>query len=282
MSAPSQADRRAVVQGAVLWGAGLLALGLLYRETLWDWYRFLKGDLEEGLGMLVPPLVGYLVWRRRDALAQTPAGVSWAGALAFVVAMAFTAGTEALWFGTGARLGLWCAVATLTWAAWGGSWTRVLVVPLLFLFFAQPMPVTLSDLLTHPLRLRVTAHAAQVLSLGGLPAVAEGVLLHMPRATLETTAACSGVRGFVAAVAVALLLADLVPGPRLTTAAMFPGALLVAYVLNLVRVMMEAVWTSVAGGPSAAIVHTSFGLFTFAGVAWILAIWQLRTSDGFS
>ena len=41
-----------------MWSAGLLALGLLYRETFWDWFRLLKGDLEEGLGMLVD-LPGY-------------------------------------------------------------------------------------------------------------------------------------------------------------------------------------------------------------------------------
>lgn len=271
-----------VRRGLLLWGIGLVGVGVLYRASLAYWFRLLWTDPEASVGLLVPFAVAYLVWCRRPQLQATPARPSVAGAAVFALVIAGTTVAQLLWFETGTRLGMYCAVVALTWAAWGPRWLRVLAVPLLLLFFAQPLPITISDAITHPLRLLVTQHAAVLLSLGGLPAVAEGVLIHMPRVTLETTAACSGMRGFTASLALAALIADAIRGPRVTTTLLFPGGLIVVYGLNLVRIMIEAARTTISGSPSSEGVHTALGLLTFAGVATILTVWQLKTSARFA
>ena len=279
---PATSSAKNVRRGLLLWAIGLVGLAILYHQAWAYWFRLLWTQPEESVGLLVPFVVGFLVWLRRDALRATPARPSVAGAMAFAIAVAITALGELLWFRTGVRFGLYCAILALTWTAWGTRWIRVLAVPLIFLFFVQPLPITLSDAITHPLRLIVTEHAARLLSLGGLPAIAEGVFLHMPAATLETTAACSGIRGFVASLALALLIADVVRGPRITTALLFPGGLMLVFLFNILRVMIAGMWTTLHGSPSSDSVHAATGLVMFAGVATILALWQLKTSERFA
>lgn len=270
-----------VRRATLLWTAGLVGLGLVFHDAVAEWFSLLVRYSEESIGLLAPPLVAFLVWRRHEQLLAIAVRPSVAGGVAFVCAVGVAGYCHYLWFGSGVRFALWLGMLALTWAVWGSGWMRALVVPALLLFFLQPLPVTVSTALTHPLRLSVTAHAAETLSLGGLPTIAEGVLLHLPSGTLETTTACSGMRGFVTVLAVALLLAELVPAPWFATAALFPGALLLAYGLNVVRVMMEAVYFTLSGRPSHPHVHTTFGLITFSCVSLLLTLWQLRISRRF-
>ena len=131
---------RVSVRGS-LWAAGLfcLAVLLIYHETVWSMVYIWSRSDTFAHGFLILPISLWLIWTRRDllvpvrpepafwvALFVIPLGVVWL--LAWLVDVAVIQ-----------QLALVAMMVTGAWAIMGHQLARVLVFPLLFLFFAVPM-----------------------------------------------------------------------------------------------------------------------------------------------
>jgi exosortase A len=154
-------------------------------------------------GMLVPPVVAWLIWRQCAALRQMaprpwPWGLVLVGGAGLVATLG--QGVAAL---VVEQLGL---VAMLQAAALTILGPRVfgrLVFPLLYLYLAVP----LGDNLIAPLQAFTARFAVGVLELIGVPARLDGLLIRIPSATFHVAEACAGLRFLLASFALGLLLA---------------------------------------------------------------------------
>ena len=81
---------------------------------------------------------------------------------------------------------------------------RLLVFPLLFLFFMVPLPATLLYAMAAPLQNLAARNAAWTLDGLGVPVLLDGNIIHLTRQSLGVAEACSGVRSLISVLSVAV------------------------------------------------------------------------------
>lgn len=185
-------------------GAVLLALGVLYAETVSAmvgiWYR----SETFAHAFLVPPIALWLIWRQRDALAQlTPRPQPWV-----LLGLAAFAGMWLL-----ADLVLVNAAAQFAWVAMlvlavpavlGFQVALAILFPLLFLFFAVPM----GEFMLDPM-MKWTADFTVAALRSAASVYREGLQFVIPSGSWSVVEACSGVRYLIASFMVGTLFAYL-------------------------------------------------------------------------
>lgn len=154
---------------------------------------------------VVPPIVAWLIWRSRarvQRIVPAPAPLAllpmaMAGALWLVGGLTKTASASQLAF---TAMLVLCVPLLLGWAV-----ARVLLFPLLFLFFAVPIGEFMTPFLMH--------WTAEILvgslRLTGIPVYQEGQQLVIPSGRWAVVEACSGIRYLMATFMVGSLFAYL-------------------------------------------------------------------------
>ncbi len=185
----------------------LLLLGLLsalYWQILRDLVRDWWDDANYSHGFLVPLFSGFLVWRRRQQFAALAPSGSWLGLAVLVAGLAALlvgdlAGENFLMRGS-----LIVAVAGLVLFHLGPAVLRVLLFPLLFLFFMVPLPAIVFNEVAFPLQNLAARNAAWTLDVLGVPVLLDGNVIHLSQISLGVTEACSGIRSLISLLAVAV------------------------------------------------------------------------------
>lgn len=197
---------------APVWRAPLAHLALaaaviltLFHRDAGDMAAIWWNDSNFGHVLFVPPIVGWLVWQRRRALAEM-APRNWWPALALVAAGGFgwllgEAAGVALARHLGLVLILQGAVVTLL----GLHIARALLFPLAYALFLVPF----GDFLVQPLQTLTAEMCMALLHLFGVPATMDGVLIRIPNGYFEVAEACAGANFVLAMAAYATLVAHL-------------------------------------------------------------------------
>jgi EpsI family protein len=254
------------------WLLGGLAavLGILaYREALfWDpgspglpgltWFFFGWGDTTPQLVLAVA--LALLVARRRRiaaALHGAPAPLPAAGLLALALALF-------LW-GHHARASdlVVASLVPLTLGVGfllaGPALARALLLPVLFLLFAVPLPGVLANQIVFPLQILTAREAAWLLDVMGTPVVREGDMLHFAHRSFEVIETCSGLRAIQIMTMLALAWVSVFRVHPAHAIALVGLAPLIAHGLNAVRVVALALDPSSDPGGS----HSTQGVVTF-------------------
>jgi exosortase len=229
---------------AVLIGLYYPVLGPLVRQ----WYE--DGDYSHGF--LVPLLSAYLIWQRRDKLAEVVRKPSNTGLLVvlFSLALLFLGRLGAELFLT--RISIVITICGLIVYFSGWRLLRAMAFPMAFLLFAIPIPVLIYNEIVFPLQFIASRFATSVLeTLNLFPIMREGNILIMPGMRLEVVEACSGIRSLMSLLALAAgygyLAEKSVPVRWFLFLMMIP----LAIVSNGTRVMITALMTNYIG-PKAA------------------------------
>jgi exosortase A len=183
----------------------LAALIVLYRDTAESMVTIWSRSDTFAHAFLVPPIVAWLIWRRRDRLAAvSPRPVGWV--------LLLMAGVSFLWL-----LGELAAANSVTQLAFtallvlsvpavaGIAATRAMLFPLAFLFFAVPI----GEFLLPQLMEWTADFTVFALRLSGVPVYREGLRFVIPSGTWSVVEACSGVRYLLASGMVGTLFAYL-------------------------------------------------------------------------
>ncbi len=242
------------------WGLPLVlvALFLLWPYQQWDfgrrqsiltgWARWVSSKGDWQFCLLVPLLVGWLVWLRREELRKMPWQGDWLGLLPLGM------GLFCYWVGYKADTGypgflaVQFVLAGMILLVAGRAWMRVLFFAWLFLFFAWPMQ-PLEDSVASPLRPKTAAMAAMLLNLAGVPAVNEGSALQSaPDAvrdipiggafSLDVDKACSGINSLFALMMITALLGYLALKRPRSRLVLFAFAVPLAVAGNVVRLLL--------------------------------------------
>lgn len=226
--------------------------------------------------LLIPPILAWLVWQRRDELRQFEPQAWWPGLLLF-------AGSAFLWV-LGAMSGLDLARQAGTVAILGATVPLLLgprvaiglLFPLAYLAFLVPFGEELVKVLQM-----VTADITVALThLSGIPAVVDGIFIDTPAGLFEVAEACSGVKFLIAMVAFGVLAANVCFASWPRRLAMIAACIAVPVLANGVRAWGTIYAAQFFGVEAAAgFDHIVYGWFFFAIVLGLVIAGAWRFFD---
>ncbi|TGX52281.1 EpsI family protein [Sphingomonas gei] len=270
-------DARWQRHAAILAGVWLVLL-LLFRRDALDLATIYWTNTTFGHCLFIAPVIGWLVWQRRQGLALVlPQG--WLPGLALVAAgglgwLLGDAAGVALFRHAGLVLMLQGAVVSVL----GANVSRALLFPIAYMGFLVPF----GDFLEGPLQTITVAMVMPLLHLFGVPAWVDGVLITTSNGYFEVAEACSGAKFVIAMIAFGVLVANVCYVSWTRRAAFLAMALVVPVIANGLRAfgtIYAAWWTSVEAATG--MDHIVYGWVFFAAVmAAVLAIgWKWFDRD---
>lgn len=190
-----------------------LALAFLYATVLTKLGRDWWNDENYSHGLLVPFVIGYIVWIEFENLKNEPKNASfWFGAsiilISLLMLLAGTLGAELFI----QRMSLVLMLAGIIIYFFGAKLLRLLVVPFLLILFAIPIPQIIFNKIAFPLQMWASQFAIWGIRLFEIPSVRKGNVIEiLPQGAtqivaLEVVEACSGIRSLMTLVTLGLVL----------------------------------------------------------------------------
>ena len=248
-------------------------LAVLYAPTMqWLWERWTLSVWHNAHGLLIPPVVAYLVYDEMRARRDLPWGSSAWGFALLVPALTIHALDAGLNTQLLSAASLLLAIPGLALLAIGSARTRVIAFPLAFLIFALPIPLAFTEPIHWQLRLMVTEVVTRAVPLFGVPVFSEGTIVHTAAGTVQIAEACSGFSTLYASAAVAFLTAYTARSTS-RRALVLLAAAPIAFVANGIRVVgliLLVAWQGMDVLDT--FIHPLSGMLTFA-MALPLIFW---------
>ncbi len=223
------------------WLVAVAGFVAMFAPSWWQASQGLWRTDEFGHGPIILAIVVWLLWQRREALALTlnePA--RWLGGALFASgALLYLAG-RTLSIASAEFVAQWLVLgAALAWMggrrALGLAW-----FPWLYLLFMVPLPATLVDALTGPLKHAVSVIVVEGLHLVGYPIARSGVMVTVGPYQLLVADACSGLNSMFSLAALGTLFIHVVAGRRrpIHVALLVASIVPIAFAANIVRVLL--------------------------------------------
>jgi exosortase len=197
-------------QGLAIGFAIVFAYATVMAKLFRDWWS----DENYSHGLLIPIIIGYILWTQRDKLARVPVKPSlfWGGAAILFALFALWAGIAGAELYT-QRLSLILLLAGIAVYFWGFRLLQMLLVPLVLLFLAMPIPAIIFNKIAFPLQLFASRCAVSSMTMLGIPVLRQGNIIELKPLNsfdtkkLEVVEACSGIRSLMTLVTLAVVFA---------------------------------------------------------------------------
>jgi exosortase C (VPDSG-CTERM-specific) len=195
--------------------ASVVAVALALGRPLADLTQYVAGSDLHSHALLVPLVVGYLLWvRRRQLPTNYDTSVGWAAvAAAFGVAALATAFITRTHVSENDYLAL-VAFAFVTFVVGfgflylGSRWMAAAAFPMAFLVFVVPLPDAAVRWLEHASVVWSSEAAALFFNLTATSLVRHGTVFELPGTVLEVAQECSGIRSSWVLFVTSLLAAE--------------------------------------------------------------------------
>lgn len=250
----------------------LLAAAFLFffHNTLADLVADWSTNDNYSHGFLIPLISGYMVWQKRESLAEIPARVNFWGlgvvAMGVVLHVLGNVGAELFTM----RFSLVILVAGLVAYLFGFRMLRAVAVPVAYLIFMIPLPAILWNKIAFPLQLFAAKLTAEVVRFAGISILREGNVLHLANTSLEVVDACSGLRSLTSLLALSGAFAYITPLRNASRWILFLAAVPIAVFVNIVRLTATAIMARYIGEEAAhGFLHDMSGMVVF-GLAFVL------------
>lgn len=270
------APPRATVTGGARWLPTvvvllclLAGLVLLYRDTAVAMVSIWQRSETFAHAFLVPPIVLWLIWRRRAQLAAMVPRPTFRALLPMAAfALAWLVG-DAANLNSVTQFSMMALLELATVSVIGLPAARAILFPLAFAFFAVPMgEVFVPQLMEWTAYFTVIA-----LRLSGIPVFRDGLSFVIPSGSWSVVEACSGVRYLIASFMVGTLFAYLNYRSMRRRLAFMGVAILVPVLANWVRAYLIVLLGHLSGNKLAVGVdHVIYG-WLFFGVVVLLMYW---------
>ncbi len=185
---------------------GLLVLGIYYsaltRLIGYDWAR---DDFT--YCYLMPLVIGYLIWEKRERLAELLSVPSWCGLIPF------TFGLVLFWLGELSGeyftlyISFWLVMVGMLWMHFGWQKIKITAFALILSLFMFPLPNFLYTKVSLRLKLISSRLGVGMLQLYGMSAYREGNVIDLGFMQLQVVDACSGLRYLIPLIIMGLILA---------------------------------------------------------------------------
>lgn len=203
-------------QGVAISFAIIFAYATVLVKLANDWWN----DENYSHGLLIPFIIGYILWSQRERLARVPVKSA-----TFLGSAAVILGLFGLWAGiAGAelytqRLSLVLLLAGTVVYFWGVRLLRYLLVPFGLLLLAIPIPAIIFNKIAFPLQLFASRCAVWSMSVLGIPVLRQGNIIELKPLNsfatkkLEVVEACSGIRSLMTLLTLAVVFAYFTHSP---------------------------------------------------------------------
>ncbi|MBW2090260.1 MAG: EpsI family protein [Deltaproteobacteria bacterium] len=243
---------------------GLLLLGIYHSAFTWlvthDWKREAYSYC-----WLIPAVVFFLIWLKRDELASTPSEPSWAGLVPIGVGIVF------FWLG---ELGgeyftmyfsSWLMLVGICLLHLGWKKLKAIGFALFFILTMFPMPNFINTRIMLQLRLISSKLGVAIIQLFGLPATRQGNIIDLGFAKLQVVDACSGLHSLISLVVLSLLIVYFFKDHIWKRIVLLFSSMPLAIVTNSFRISMTAILYKYFGADVAeGFFHKFSGLLIFA------------------
>jgi len=269
-------------RAAVLAAVATICLGgaAFYWTFSWMVTRWEAANGYYSHGWLVPLISGWLVYRRRDAIALCDWRPSRWGVPVLVISLLVHVLGTAWQVGFFSGFALLGVLAGLVLTLMGPDVLGQVMFPLAFLTFMVPLPEAMVELVSFRMKLLVARASSFSVEMLGLAAVRDGSYVHIPSGTILVDDVCSGLKYLISLLAFGALYAHLAALRTWSKFALFLLAAPVSFAANIVRVTLM-ILAGHAWGIQAAdqwYIHGALGFLLFITAFSMLwaAEWALR------
>jgi len=243
---------------------GLLLLGIYHSALTWlvthDWEKEAYSYC-----WLIPPLVLFLIWLKRDELVFLPSEPSWSGLAPICVGIVF------FWLG---ELGgeyftmyvsSWLILVGLCLLHLGWNKLKTIGFALFFILTMFPVPDFINTRIMLQLRLISSKLGVAIIKLFGLPATRNGNIIDLGFTKLQVVDACSGLHSLISLIVLCLLLVYFFKDHIWKRVVLFLSSIPLAIFTNSLRIAMTAILFKYFGaGVAEGFFHKFSGLLIFA------------------
>ena len=183
----------------------LITAGLFYDTFIYMLDSWSHGD--NNYCYLIPLVVAYLIWDKKEELEKVPASPSWRGMFLFLP------GIMLYWFGELAGeyftlyIASWLTAIGILWMLLGWRKIRVIGFALMMILAMFPLPSFFHSRLSLQLKLMSSKLGVELLHLLGMTAYRTGNVIDLGFTQLQVVDACSGLRYFFPLIIMGLLIA---------------------------------------------------------------------------
>ena len=221
-------------------------------------------------GFLIPFVALYMIWYKKNELAQIGLAPSFLGVLVItggmMIHMAGNLGSELFLM----RFSMIITLSGIIIYFCGFQIFRKVLVPVAYLIMMIPIPAILWNQVAFPLQLFSAAISAKAINLLNIPVFREGNILHLANTSLEVVDACSGIRSLTSLLALTGAFAFLAPLSTFKKWVLFFSAVPIAVAINVIRLTITGAMAAWIGPETAqGFLHDMSGLIIF-GAALIL------------
>lgn len=243
MQLPSKAALRLDEKGLKAnapWLVALLGLVVLYGPTFYDLFRTIWASDEQGHGPIVFGLTCWLIWRNWFGLttwerADPKPVLGWSIVVFGVISYALGRSQDILILEVGSLV--WIVIGTVLLLR-GPHQLRAIWFAIFFMVFMIPLPSSVVDTLTQPMKMAVSQMATLLLHSIGYPVGRTGVIIYIGPYQLLVADACAGLHTLFTLEALGLLYLNIVRstsvGRNVTLALLIVP---ISFAANVIRVI---------------------------------------------
>jgi exosortase D (VPLPA-CTERM-specific) len=267
-----------VKQWVLLIVLGLL-IGLLFRDGLILMVKWWINREEYSHGILIPFITLFLIYQRKNELAGWPFVGSWLGVAIVVLGIItyFLGELSALY--TIIQYGFLIVLLGAVLAVAGNKIFKEIWIPLLFLFFAIPLPNFIYFNLSSALQLWSSKLGVQFIRLCDISVYLEGNVIDLGAMQLQVVEACSGLRYLFPLMSLAFMCAYFFKAAFWKRTVVFLSSIPITVLMNSFRIGVIGVLVEYWGKSMAeGFLHDFEGWIVFmactailVGEMWLLA-----------
>jgi len=266
----------------VPWLAGglvLIAFLWCYKAGFADLWNLWHRSDEYSSGLLVPFLAVYILWSRRETIAQCRIRPSLWGLFAFIAAQVVRVFGLFFMYSSAERLSIVLTIAALVLLLFGLQLLRKVSTVLLFLCLMLPWPNRVQAAVTLPLQHWATSSAVFCLEMVGYEVLSEGNVIHIGDVRVAVAEACNGLRMIAAFFVISGLVVLLVKRAWWEKLVVLLSSLPIALFCNTIRLTITAVFFTILEGEHWEKLFHDFGgyaMMPLALAAMVAELWLLK------
>ena len=219
---------------ALLFLTFILAYYPVWKRLILTWYN----SDEYSHGFFIVPLVCFILWKKREILADIPVRPSlWGLALVLFSLLIYLIAHFAE-ISTLTSFSMIPLFAGIIIYFYGFKMLKELSFPLFLLLFMIPIPAQIYSALTIPLQLFVTKVSVWLSAHMGIPIYREGNVIHLPDRTMQVVRACSGLRSIISLLTLGAILGYFTLKSNFLRSILFLSGIPAAIFVNIIRVLL--------------------------------------------
>jgi len=228
---------------------------------------------------LIPFVVLYLLWEKREVLSVIPSKASWVGMLPLIL------GLSLFWVGElGGELfsiyiSMWFVLIGLIWLHHGWKKIKAVAFPLVLILTMFPFPYFINNKILLNLKLVSSQLGVMLLRLFGMSAYREGNVIDLGFMQLQVVDACSGLRYLFPLLIMGILIAYFYRAALWKRLVLVLSTIPLTIVINSLRIALTGIICSYLGTAAAEGFFHGFSgwmIFVVSFAMMIAEIWVLR------